>query len=101
MSNAVWFISYKLIKGASVPDFLAALEKCNNEVLSKQKGFISWKVLSCDDTWVDLVTLETMEDAMNAENSDAEPHPIAQAFYSFINPSTLKMRAYTVEKSYN
>ena len=100
MSNAIWFISYKLVEGASVPDFLVALENCNNAVLSKKKGFISWKALVDGDMRVDLVTWETMEDAINAENEDGTPHPIAQAFYSFINPDTLKNQAFSIEKSY-
>ena len=29
MSSAVWFISYKLKKGAFAPDFLFASEKCS------------------------------------------------------------------------
>lgn len=37
MANSVWFISYKLKKGASVADFLIAAEKTNNEVLSAAK----------------------------------------------------------------
>ena len=100
MSNAVWFISYKLVKGASVPDFLVASENCNNEVLSKKKGFISWQVLAKGDTWVDLVTWETMEDAVNAEKNESEPPPAAQKFYSFIDFGSLKMQAYSVERSY-
>ena len=100
MPKAVWFISYKLKKGASVPDFLAASEGCHNEVLSKKKGFISWELLSQGDTWVDLVTWETMEDAQNAEGNDAQPDPIAQKFYSFINFNSLKMQAYSVERRY-
>ena len=100
MPNAVWFISYKLKKGASVPDFLLASKKCNDEVLSKKKGFISWEVLNDGDTWVDLVKWETMGDAVNAEKDDGEKHPAATEFYSFINFNSLKMRAYTVEKSY-
>ena len=100
MSNAVWFISYKLVEGSSVPDFLLASENCNNEVLSKKKGFISWKQLVADDTWVDLVTWETMEDAKNAEKDDGTPNPIAQKFYSFIDFESLKMQAYSIEKSY-
>jgi len=99
MSNVVWIISYKLVKGASVTNFLSALERTNNEVLSKKKGFISWKVLRDEDTWVDMVTWETMEDARNAESGD-EVDPIAQGFYAFINFSTLKMRSYSIEKSY-
>jgi len=100
MSNAIWFISYKLVEGASVPDFLLASEKCHNEVLSKQKGFISWKVLAEGDTWVDLVEWETMEDAINAENNDSEPSPVAQKFYSFIDPNSLKSQVFSIKKSY-
>ena len=100
MSNAVWFISYKLVKGASVPDFLRASEDCNNEVLSKKKGFISWKVLVDGDTWVDLVTWETMEDAVNAGKDDGVPNPVVQKFYSFIDFNSLKQHFYAVEKSY-
>ena len=99
-SHAVWFFSYKLLKSASVPDFLLALEECHNEVLSKKKGFISWDVLVDGDTWVDVVTWETMEDAVTAESDDGEPDPVAQKFYSFMNFNTLKMRNFSVEKSY-
>jgi len=100
MSNAVWFISYKLKKGVSIPDFLIASEKCHNEVLSKKKGFISWQVLSHGDTWVDLVTWETMEDAINAENNDGDTDPVALDFYSFLNLNSCKSQVYKVEKSY-
>ena len=100
MTNAVWFISYKLVKGASIEDFLLAQEKCNNEVLSKKKGFISWKVLRDGDTWVDLCSWETMEDAKNAESNDGETNPVAQKFYSFINFNSLKMQSFSVERSY-
>lgn len=100
MSNAVWFISYKLVEGTSVPDFLLASEKTHNEVLSKKKGFISWKVLADGDIWVDLVNWETLDDAKNAENEDGAPNPIAQKFYSFIDLDSLKNQVYSVEKSY-
>jgi len=100
MPNAVWFISYKLVEGASIPDFLLASEECHNEVLSKKKGFISWKQLIDGDTWVDLVTWETMDDAKSAENDDSEPNPAAQKFYSFINFNSLKMQAFSVKRNY-
>ena len=100
MSKAVWFISYDLKKGTSVEDFFIASQECHNEVLSKKKGFISWKVLSKGDTWVDLVEWETMEDAIRAEKEDGAPNPIAQKFYSFINFKTMNMQAYSVRKSY-
>ena len=100
MSNAVWFLSYQLKQGASVPEFLLASEACSKEVLSKRKGFLSWKQLLHGDTWVDLVTWETMEDAVHAEQNEGEPHPAAQTFYSFIEFSSLNMQAYSVEGSY-
>jgi len=100
MSKAVWFISYKLVEGASVSDFLLASEKTHNEVLSKKKGFVSWEVLVDGDTWVDLVTWESMDDAINAEKDDGNTNPIAQKFYSFIDPNSLKPQAFSIKKSY-
>ena len=99
MSNAIWFISYKLKKGASVEEFLLASKKCNNEVLSKQKGFISWEVLRDGDTWVDLVKWETAEDAKNAETAGAD-NPASYEFYSFINMNSCKLQLYSIEDSY-
>ena len=99
MSNAFWFISYKLKKGVSVQDFLLASEKCHAEVLSKQKGFISWEVLRDGDTWVDLVKWETAEDAKNGETAGAN-NPISHEFYSFINMSSCKLKLYSIEKSH-
>jgi len=98
MSNAVWFISYKLVEGVSVSDFLLASEKTQKEVLSKKNGFISWQLLNDGDTWVDLVTWETMEDAINAESND-EMDPVAMEFYAFIEPSSLKMQAYSIKRN--
>jgi len=99
MSKAVWFISYKLKKGASVTDFLVASKKCNDEVLSKKKGFISWDVLVNGDTWVDLVTWKTVDDAKNAEKS-GDSNSVAEKFYSFIDFKSLKHQLFSVEKSY-
>jgi len=101
MSKAIWFISYKLKKGLSESDFLAASKKTHDEVLSKKKGFISWQVLRDGDTWIDHVTWETMEDAINAEKGDgADTSPAAMEFYSFINFNSCKSKVYTVEKIY-
>jgi len=103
MANAILYISFKLKKGASVPDFLAAAERLNDEHISKQKGYISWKQL-CDDRgrWADMCTFETLEDAKAFEaNSKKNPTPlVAKEFYSFINLFTCRMRFYTVEKEY-
>jgi len=99
-NNAVWFISYKLVKGANEAEFLKASEVLGREYISKQKGYISWKQLKDGDTWVDLMTLETIEDAKNFEKGDGEDNPLANKFYSFIDFNSLKSRFYTVERSY-
>ena len=99
MPNAVYFVSYKLKKGASVPDFLQAAETLNNEYMSKQKGYISWKQLVDGETWVDLLTVETMDDAVRISNP-SEPNALAEKFYSFINLNSCKAHLFTVERSY-
>lgn len=99
MPHAVWFITYKLKKGTSVEDFLLASKACHDEVLSKQKGFLSWEVLRDGDTWVDLVRWETAEDAKNGETAGAK-NPAAKAFYSYINMNSCKLQLYFVEKSH-
>jgi len=99
MPNAVFFVSFKLKKGASVPDFLLATEKLNNEYMSKQKGYISWKQLVDGETWADFLTFETMEDAKRVEESNT-PNLLAEKFYSFINLNSCKTHFFSVERSY-
>jgi len=99
MSNAVFYVSFNLKKGASVPDFLLAAEALNNEYMSKQKGYISWKQLRDGDTWADFLTFETMEDAKRIEESH-EPNPLAEKFYSFINLNSCRQHFFTIERSY-
>lgn len=103
MPNAVFYVSFKLKKGASVPDFLAAAQKLNDEHISKQKGYISWKQLYDDKTktWADICTFETMEDAKNfEETSSKNPSEFAKKFYSFINFFSCKQHFFIVERSY-
>ncbi|MCL2198304.1 MAG: hypothetical protein FWB80_05230 [Defluviitaleaceae bacterium] len=100
MPNAICNISFKLKKGASVPDFLLAAEKLNAEHISKQKGYISWQQLNDGDTWVDLLTFDSMEDVKNFEEGSANPCEAALHFYSFINMPSCKVRYYSVERSY-
>jgi len=98
--NAVLLISYKLAEGACAEAFLLAAEKTNNEVLSKKKGFISWKMLADGDAWVDLVTWETMDDAMAAAQDDGGPNPVTEAFCSFLDHGSLKHQILSVAKSF-
>jgi len=99
MSETIMYISFKLVKGASIPDFLIASEKLNNEYMSKQKGYISWKQLVEKDMWVDLITWESMEDAQRILDS-SNPTELAKKFYSFINCNSCKVHLFSVEKTY-
>ena len=101
MSNAVFSNTYKLKDGASVPDFLLAVEKLIKEHVSKQKGYVSFRLLAEGDTWADSVTFETIDD-LNAflESSQKDRNELAEHFYSFLNFSTCKSQVFSVALSY-
>ena len=99
MTEVVMMITFKLKKGASVEEFLIASENLNNEYMSKQKGYISWKQLNENETWIDFITFEKLEDAKAVENNP-NPNDLALKFYSFINCNSCKVQYLTVEKSY-
>ena len=102
MPNAVFFNTYKLKDGVSVPDFLLVAERLNNEFISKQKGYVSWQQLRDGDIWADVITFETMSDLENFKKVSKNPSELAQEFYSFMNlsPKLCKMHVFTTEKSY-
>ncbi|MCL2607843.1 MAG: hypothetical protein FWD92_04760 [Methanomassiliicoccaceae archaeon] len=100
MANAILFISYKLKKGSSVQEFLDATEKLNTEVVSKKKGYVSWQQLKDGDTWADVLTFETVDDAKEFERSGGDGNPLADKFYSFISFPSCTTRYYTVERNY-
>jgi len=100
MNNAVYYVSYKLKKGADVEKFLQAAEKLNKEYISKQKGFISWQQLNEDNTWADLITFKTMDDLNNFKEVSRKPSETAKKFYAFMNPFSFKVHLYSVKKKY-
>ena len=100
MSNAIYYVSFKLKKSASVSEFLLAAEALNNEFISKQKGYVSWKQLVDGDTWADIITFETMADLKNFEEVSRNPDELALKFYSFINMNSCKAHQFSVEKTY-
>ena len=99
MFMVVFFNTYKLKKGVSIEDFLLAVEKLNNGYISKQKGYISFKLFADDETWADSTTFETMEDAKNFAGASC-PNELAKKFYSFINFKSCKSHFFTLEKCY-
>ena len=99
MRESVMLITFKLKKGVSIEEFLLVSEKLNNEYMSKQKGYISWKQLNDGDTWIDMLTFENFEDAKAIENNP-NPHELANEFYSYINCNSCKVEYYNIMKSY-
>ena len=96
-TNAIYYVSFNLKKGASVQDFLDSAKRLNDGHISKQKGYVSWKQLRDGDTWVDICTFETMEDLELFKKNSANPCALALDFYSHINLPSCKVRFYTVE----
>jgi uncharacterized protein CbrC (UPF0167 family) len=100
MSNAIYYVSYKLKRNVSVSDFLQVSEQLNNEHISKQKGYISWKQLFDGKTWADMCTFETMDDLNAFKEASRNPSELAKNFYSFMNPLSIKQHLFTVKRSY-
>ncbi len=99
MSKTIFYISFKLKKGADVDEFLEAAKKLNDEYMSKEKGYISWEQVVDGDTWADIITFETMEDAKRVANP-TKPNELANKFYSYINFNSCKSHLYAIERSY-
>ena len=97
-AKAAMLISFKLAKGASVPDFLVASKKVYSEFISKQKGYCSWKQLTDGKSWADLLTWESIEDAQNAMEASATS-AAALEFFPFLDNESVKSHIYTIEKS--
>lgn len=99
MPSAIEFVSFRLKKGTSVPDFLLVSDKMNIEFLSVQKGYISRKLLAKGEMWADFVIWETMDDALNAAEAFGE-NDTACEYMSFIDDNSVDMRHLNIEKNY-
>jgi len=102
MANAIYSCVFKLKKGVSTADYLAAAQKLNDEYISKQKGYISWQ--QCQDeekgTWADFITFETIEDAQLFLKNSETPDEHALAFYACINLPSCRSNLFAVEKAH-
>ena len=101
MSNVVYSNTYKLKQGASVSEFLLAIESLIKEHISVQEGYVSFRLLSNGKEWTDSVTFETM-DNLNTflEEAKKGENELANKFYSFLNFTTCKTTVYIVEMSF-
>ncbi len=100
MANGVFYCEFNLKEGVSVPDFLAAAKKLNDEYISKQKGYISWKQLVDGDTWADFIIFETLEDVKTFEADSGNSGELAEQFYSFLELNSCKVHYFTIERNY-
>ena len=102
MTGVAEFQSFKLKKGVAASEFLLASDKFNNEFLSKQKGYISYKVLKKGDTWYDFLVWESEENvsaAAEAYKSYAEK--TSNHYISFIDEeSQSELLQLQIEKDY-
>ena len=99
MSKAVFLNMYKLKEGASIPDFLQAVEDLNNAYTSKQQGFISSTLMVEGDLWADTTIFETMEDAQKCIAA-SESNASAGKFFEYLDFNSCKSNLFVVEKSF-
>lgn len=102
MPNSIEFVSFKLKKGVAVPEFHLISDKFNSDFLSKQKGYISRKLLTKGEMWADLVVWETEEDFQNAMKASKED-VVAAEYLSHLNLSAKGsfFHLFCVEKNYD
>lgn len=99
MAHVVEFASFNLKKGASVSEFLLESDRFNRIFLSKQKGYISRKLLHEGEMWADSVLWKTMEDVQRAyKNADGDA--TACEYFSFMDKQSIKVFILPVEKRY-
>ncbi len=55
MAKAAWIFSYKTKKNVTNDGFIETTKKLHDNVISKEKGFISWEHYQHNNTWIDYV----------------------------------------------
>src|SRR3989338_92445 len=92
---------FKLKKGVTDSQFLAASQKAFDGFLSKSKGFVSRELVKSEDgTWMDIVHFETEKDAQEVFDNFSK-NPSAKDFEAAIDPATASMGRFEVVKKYN
>lgn len=104
MKEGIFFNSYKLKEGISVSEFLMAVEEVKNQYISKQKGFISFKLIVDGDRWADLTTFESLDDAKQFGEKNKKDgsgiNKYSLTFYSYINILTCRSQYFTIVRSW-
>lgn len=53
MKKTAWIFSYKLKENVKKDYFIEQTKKLHDEIISKQKGFISWEHFLDGEVWTD------------------------------------------------
>ena len=93
--------SFKLKKGISETDFLFAHAKFNHEFMSKQRGYVSHKLIRNGDEWFDVAVWDSIESKEKAF-TDIYKYDGIEEYMSFIDQDGTDddIPLYTVVKTY-
>lgn len=98
--TVVEIAKYKLKKNYTINDVKKATQKAYDNFISKQKGFISWEVLTGENNLsMDLVHWETMQDAKLAGDKFMKEES-AMELMQLVDIKSIEMMHLTVEKKY-
>jgi len=90
---------FELKKDVDENEFLNAAKKFNEEYFTKQRGFISNKLMKDEKGWVDLSTWDNVEDAHEA-GKKMRFNEVAANYLTFIDRSTLNFKYFSIEQEY-
>ena len=93
--------SFKLKKGISEADFLLAHAKFNHEFMSKQRGYVSHKLIKDGNKWFDVAVWDSIESKEKAF-ADIYKYDGIEEYMSFIDQDGTDddIPLYTVVKTY-
>jgi hypothetical protein len=102
MPKVVEFVTFYLKKAVSASVFLSVSDKFNKEFLSKQKGYISRKLLVDGEMWADIVLWKTMDDAKKAITISFND-TVAREYVSMLNLNKkgCSLRHFSVERKHD
>lgn len=96
MSKVLEIVIYKLKDGAVASAFKAEAAMMEESFAVKQKGFVS-RVFGQSEggDWVDVITWETMADALKASEA-AMASPVCAPMFGMLDEASVKMHHFTI-----
>ena len=92
---------FKLKNGVTEAEFLSAHQKLNREFMSKQKGYISHKLIRDGEKWFDIAVWDSIESKEKAF-ADIYKYDSIEEYMAFIDQDGTDddIPLYTVVKTY-